>query len=280
MLLPRFLTALVGVPLVLLALWWGQIPFFILFLGITLLALYEYLDLADEAGWPVYKLSGLLLGGCLSVAVFLFGTKMGFMRHAQPEIYFTPAVISAVLFLLVIPALFRKDKEDSFQGVANTFLGIFFTAWGLSHLYLIRDIRPDGRGLTFFLFLTVWAIDIGAYAGGSKFGRTKLSEHVSPKKTWEGAAAGSLAGLLTAFIARAVWLPGVSPAQAAGLAVLIICFAQLSDLSESLFKRNVGVKDSGALLPGHGGLLDRFDSFLLTAPAYYYALVFMFPSQV
>lgn len=278
MLLPRFITALVGVPLVILALWWGQIPFFVLFLGITLLALYEYLSLADEAGWPVFKLSGLVLGGFLSVTIFLFGTKMGFVRHSHPEIYFTSAAISAVLLLLIFPALFMRDKDGAFQGVANTFLGIFFVSWGLSHLYLVRDMRPDGRGLAFFLFLTIWAIDIGAYAGGSKFGRTKLSEQVSPKKTWEGAAAGSLAGLLAAFGARAAFLPGVSPAQTAGLAVMIICFAQLSDLSESLFKRNVGVKDSGALLPGHGGLLDRFDSFLLTAPAFYYALVFMFPS--
>jgi len=279
MILPRLITALVGVPLVLLALWWGQIPFFILFLGIILLALYEYLTLTDEAGWPILKFSGLVLGGFLSISIFLFGTQMSFVRSPHSEIYFTPTAISAVLLLLIFPALFRRKKDDAFQSVAHTFLGIFFVVWGLSHLYLIRDIRPDGRGLTFLLFLTIWAIDIGAYAGGVKFGRTKLCEKVSPKKTWEGTAAGSLAGLLTAFSVRQALLPEISLAQTAGLAVLIICFAQLSDLAESLFKRNIGVKDSGTLLPGHGGLLDRFDSFLLTAPAYFYTLVFMFPSE-
>ncbi|OGR82927.1 MAG: hypothetical protein A2901_03805 [Elusimicrobia bacterium RIFCSPLOWO2_01_FULL_54_10] len=280
MLLPRFLTAVVGVPLVILALWWGQIPFFALFLGITLLALYEYITLAEEAGWPIYKKSGMILGGFLSVSIFLFGTKMGFNRSARPEVFFTAAAITVVIILLVIPALFRRNKEDVFQSVANTFLGIFFVSWGLSHLYLIRDLRPQGRELTFFLFLIIWAVDIGAYAGGMKFGRTKLSADVSPRKTWEGAVAGTLAGLAVAFICQAVFLPNFSPSQTTGLGLLIVVFAQFSDLSESLFKRNIGVKDSGSLLPGHGGLLDRFDSFLLTAPAYYYALVFMFPSKV
>ncbi len=275
MLLPRFLTAVIGMPLLILAIWWGQIPYLTLFFGISLLALYEYFCLAEEAGWPVFKTLGLILGACLGLSVFLFGTKMGFSREVRPEIYFTPAVVSAILFALMIAALFSHEKDQAFLGIGITLLGIFYVVWGLSHLYLIRDLRPDGRGYAFFLFIVVWAMDIGAYVGGTQFGRKKLYEGVSPKKTWEGLFTGIAASLVAAQISRAAFLPAFSVSRAFYMGLGVAILAQLSDLSESLFKRNVGVKDSGALLPGHGGILDRFDSFLLTAPIYYYALVFL-----
>lgn len=275
MLLPRFLTAVIGVPLVVLSIWWGQLPFFILFFGISLLALYEFFSLAEEAGWPVMKKLGLTLGAALSLSIFLFGTKMGFARALRPEVFFTPAVISAVLIFLLVVPLFLSDRENSFIRIGLTLLGIFYVVWGLSHLFLIRDLRPEGKACAFFLFLVIWALDVGAYAGGTKFGKNKLLEHVSPKKTWEGVLTGTIAAVLTAVICKAAFIPSFSNARAVCLGLFIAVLAQVSDLSESLFKRNVGVKDSGNLLPGHGGLLDRFDSFLLTAPAYYYLLVFL-----
>ncbi len=274
MLLPRFLTAVVGLPLVILSIWWGQIPFFVLFSGISLLALYEYLSLAQEASWPVAKLQGMILGAVLALSIFLFGTKMGFADSERSELFFTALSLTLILLALVLLALFSAEKDEAFQRIGNTFLGIFYVVWTLSHLFLIRDLRPDGKGLTFFLFLVIWALDIGAYAGGKKFGRNKLAESVSPKKTWEGVVFGTFAALITALIAKAAFLPLMSNARAAGFGLLIAALAQFSDLSESLFKRNTGVKDSGNLLPGHGGLLDRFDSFILSAPAFYYLLVF------
>lgn len=200
---------------------------------------------------------------------------MGFGRSLRPEIYITPVVLSGVLAVLIFAGLLSARKEEAFQGIASTFLGIFYVSWGLSHIYLIRDIRPEGRGLSFFLFIVVWALDVGAYAGGSRFGKNKLAPSVSPKKSWEGVAAGTACALAASVLVRAAFLPALSMSGALSLGFFVAVAAQISDLSESLFKRNVGVKDSGTLLPGHGGLLDRFDSFLLTAPAYYYALVFL-----
>lgn len=274
MLLPRFLTALIGVPLLVLAVWWGQIPFFILILGIILIALHEYYTLAEEANWPVSKKSGLLCGGILAGSIFLFGTRMNWSKTGSLEIFFSPAILSILLILLVLGALFRRDKESVFLSLAVTWFGIFYVVWTLTHLLLIREIRPEGQSYTFFLFFVVWALDVGAYFGGRVFGKNKLSEVISPKKTWEGVIAGSLAAFLTALICRWSFLKTMTVSQVFILASIIIVFAQFSDLSESLFKRNVNVKDSGNLLPGHGGMLDRFDSFLLTAPLYYYAIVF------
>lgn len=278
MLLPRFLTALVGIPLLLTAIWWGQFPFALLTFGIILLALLEYFTLAQESIWPVYKKVGLICGAVLSFSFLLFGTRMGAEKIAGSEIFFSPAAVFAILILLVLIALFSKDKENAFLSIAITWVGICYIAWSLSHLFLIRDLRPDGMFYTFFLFLVIWALDIGSYFGGLKFGRRKLAEYVSPKKTWEGCVIGSLAALFVALlcqqISERVFLRPFKLSHALWLGILIIVLAQISDLSESLFKRNAQVKDSGSLIPGHGGILDRFDSFLLTSPVYYYALVF------
>lgn len=280
MLLPRFLTALVGAPILLLSIWWGQIPFFVLVFGVVMLALQEYYALAREANWPVSPRMGMACGAILVLCIALFGTRFDWASAsasaslaASREAFFTPAVLTLLLLLNLAGALASSRKETAFVDFAVTWLGVFFVAWTLSHLFLIRDLRPGGDAYTFFLFIVVWTLDIGAYLGGKRFGKTKLSETVSPKKTWEGALIGSLSALVAAYICHLTFLKNVSVSQAMGLAVLVIVLAQVSDLSESLFKRNVQVKDSGRLLPGHGGILDRFDSFLLTAPVYYYAIV-------
>ena len=275
MLLPRFLTALVGVPLLILAIWWGQIPFFVLIFGVIMISLYEYFSLAEEAGWPVSKKMGILCGGILVLAIFLFGTQMNWNKTCSLQIFFSPAVLSILMIILIAGALFRRDKESAFMNIAMTWFGIFYVVWTLAHILLIRELRPEGQSYAFFLFLVIWALDIGAYFGGRTFGKNKLSEAISPKKTWEGVAAGSLTAFLTALVCRWGFLKSITIFQALMLAMIIIIFAQLSDLSESLFKRNVNVKDSGNLLPGHGGMLDRFDSFILTAPLYYYAIVIL-----
>jgi len=279
MLLPRFLTALIGVPLFLWAIWWGQIPFFILFFGVTMLALYEYYTLAEESAWPVSKNLGLFCGALLSVSIFLFGTKMTPSSHSKLEIFFTPAVFSSILVILATNALLKKEKENAFIDIAVTFLGLIYIVWSLSHLLMIRDLRPDGKWYTLFLFLVIWALDIGAYGGGRKWGRTKLAESISPHKTWEGVLTGTLCSLGVALLCQSIFLKTLKMSETFTLALVIAGLAQVSDLSESLFKRNVRVKDSGNLLPGHGGILDRFDSFLLVSPIYYYLLVLLAKSS-
>jgi phosphatidate cytidylyltransferase len=153
-------------------------------------------------------------------------------------------------------------------------LGAVLLGWMPAYLGRIRDLRPDGERLTLMLFVAIWAMDTAAYAVGKTWGRRALAPVLSPKKTREGFAAGLVAALATVFIFRALKPESLSlqHAIAAGLAIAV--FGQLSDLAESMIKRSVGAKDSGAVLPGHGGVMDRFDSFLLSAPAVYYCLLF------
>jgi phosphatidate cytidylyltransferase len=249
----------------------------ILLFGICMLSLYEYYTLAEEAGWPVSKKTGLLCGAALALSIFTFGTKMGWTRFPS-EIFFSPAVLSLILIGLVLGTMAARDRGNAFQDIAMTALGLFYVVWNLSHLALIRDLRPDGRLYTFFLFFVIWAMDIGAYGGGARFGRRQLSETLSPKKTWEGVFFGILCSLIAAGLCQAAFLRSVRLSVTLTLALVMAVLGQLSDLSESLFKRNVQVKDSGSLLPGHGGILDRFDSFLLTSPVYYYILIFVIRS--
>ncbi|MDE2238176.1 MAG: phosphatidate cytidylyltransferase, partial [Elusimicrobia bacterium] len=156
--------------------------------------------------------------------------------------------------------------------MAAALFGAIFLGWMPAHLALLRDLRPHGERLTYMLFLAVWGCDSSAYLVGSAFGKHPLAARISPRKTWEGAAAGCLAAGLVVFAFRAASPGLLSVPRALLVAASIGILGQLSDLVESLIKRSLGAKDSGALLPGHGGMLDRFDSLLLAAPAVYYCL--------
>ncbi len=172
----------------------------------------------------------------------------------------------------------------AFAIMATTALGFMYGGWLPCHLLLLRQMGSDSvnffvpglnEGLYYLLyvFLIVVATDIGAYYFGSKFGKTQLSKVISPKKTVEGAIGG---GLFAVFVAAfGVFYTNLTLLEAIAGGVLITVFAQLGDLSESLIKRDAGVKDSSNILPGHGGLLDRTDSYVFALPvAYYYLACF------
>jgi phosphatidate cytidylyltransferase len=154
--------------------------------------------------------------------------------------------------------------------VAVTQLGMIYIGWFFSYLLFIRNLTEHG-GYLFFLILTIWANDIVAYLVGRKFGKHKMAPSISPNKTWEGALAGFITCLAAAEIFSGIAL--INGTHALTLGILIGIVAQLSDLVESLIKRDAGVKDSGVAIPGHGGVLDRMDSFVLTAPLLYYYVV-------
>jgi phosphatidate cytidylyltransferase len=147
-------------------------------------------------------------------------------------------------------------------------LGAAYAGGLLGAAGLLRD-QPSGRELVYFLMLTTWAADIGAYYIGSTLGRRPLAPAISPRKTVEGAAGGILATALTAAIAAPWLLPGVAFPVAAGLGLLLAVAGMAGDLCESALKRAAGVKDSGALIPGHGGVLDRLDSLMFAGPCLY-----------
>jgi phosphatidate cytidylyltransferase len=154
-----------------------------------------------------------------------------------------------------------------------TLFGALFAGWMPAHLALIRDMRPNGEVFLFMTFLSVWCMDTAAYAVGHAMGKHPLASLLSPKKTWEGAIGGFAAALGVCALFSHFSLKEALPlpwALAAGAVIGVS--GQLSDLAESMVKRDAGIKDSGALLPGHGGVFDRFDSFIFCAPAVYYFL--------
>ena len=267
MLLPRVLTALVGIPLMLWLIHAGSWPFLGFCVGAALLSLYEYAVLLRLAGRPIQLVTTVAGGTALAVAVGL--GRAGGRAALGGDL--SGLVVAVFLLALMGGELFAR--EHSLERASSSLFGVFFIGWTLAHLALLRDLRPYGEGLTYLLFLTIWLSDTAAYAVGKGLGRTKLAPRVSPGKTWEGAAAGFAAAVASVTLGRAWFLrEAFGLPLAVGLGVLIGVVGPLSDLAESVIKRAVGAKDSSSILPGHGGFLDRFDSFLLTAPLMYYAV--------
>ena len=228
----------------------------------------EYTDILKNKGFlPFFKVivvvsvSMVLVSACgyddLIPIVLLIGTISSFL---------------AVLF---------RGRQPYIANVATTILG-FLIAWMPCHVCLIRNMGPEvtlfnlsfKQGLYFllFLFFVIMLTDIAAYYFGVNFGKHKLCPVISPKKTVEGAVAGMIAAIITGLIIGK--LIGISLYHAFVLALITTVMAQLGDLSESLIKRDAGVKDSGHSLPGHGGFLDRADSYLFSVPVAYYYIKF------
>lgn len=186
------------------------------------------------------------------------------------------AIAALMLMMSVYVITFPKYKTEQ---VTAAFFGIFYAAVMLSYLYQVRTI-PAGKYLVWLIFISSWGCDTCAYCVGTLFGRHRLAPKLSPKKSVEGAVGGvagaAVLGLIYAsfFGGRMdnVTSPGITCAFACGIAAVI---SQIGDLAASAIKRNHNVKDYGHLIPGHGGILDRFDSMLFTAPAIYFALRFL-----
>lgn len=265
MLLPRVLSALVGIPVLLYLIHVGSLPFQALIVVVAALSLYEYSLMLFLAGRPIQRWSAVLGGAALAMALTM----------SPPALTADRPGLAALAVTLILTAVCLREMfspEHSIDRAAATLFGIFFVSWGISHVSLIRDLRPDGEKLTYIYFLTVWLCDTAAYFVGKSIGKRRLAPAISPGKTWEGAIAGFAASVLAS---AALWhylLPGKPLLLGLLSGVLIGTMGQASDLAESMVKRAVGAKDSSNLLPGHGGVLDRFDSFFLTAPLLYFAL--------
>ena len=270
MLLPRILTAVIGIPVVLAAIHFGGVVFMAFTACVILLCLYEYGLVLTAGKKPVHMLS-LMLFGLLMAAVAILGRTNLPALELPDNLY--PFAVSIVIFgVLFIEVL---TPHRSWERVTNTFTGVFFIPWSLAHLINIRDIAQYGEYLTLFMIITVWICDTGAYFTGRFLGRHKLNKEVSPKKTWEGAAGGTVLAVGGALLMRHLFLPDLfSVQEAVWLGLLVAVVGQVSDLAESVIKRSTGVKDSSHLLPGHGGFLDRFDSYLLLAPVFYYVVLY------
>ena len=265
----RVITAAVLVPLVLLLLLRGS---FLLVLVATALvaelATWEYISIADAHGARIPRNLVLIAIAVLFAATF----------HNR---FLVLPVIGLCSLVLLIVCSFRSPLERVLPDTAFSVFALIYIGLTLATVPLVW-VQQDGPSLLVFLFCIVWTGDTAALYVGRNFGRTKLSPRISPNKSWEGSAA-SLAGSLLIAAALVGWsraLEGPSIfilhfarplARWLVLAVVLNLFAQVGDLVESAIKRGAGMKDSGAMLPGHGGILDRIDALLLAAPVLWYA---------
>lgn len=174
------------------------------------------------------------------------------------------------LFSLGVRSLVsRKELKARFEELQLCLFGILYVSFALSHFVLIRNLE-DWKPWIFFILIATYVGDVAAFFIGTRWGRKKLSPLLSPKKTVEGSLGGLLATVLAGYACKLVFFPGMTSVQALWVAALLSVSGQLGDLLESLIKRSYGIKDSGRMLPGHGGILDRIDSILLAAPVGYY----------
>jgi phosphatidate cytidylyltransferase len=183
--------------------------------------------------------------------------------------FWGPCLALCVLAVGCVSVLDRGPVSDRLAAAGDTAFSIIFIGIPLGHFVLLR-LLPRGRELIFFLLFTLWLVDTAAYFVGVNFGRRRLAPVLSPGKTVEGLAAALAGGALGAVIFGRFLLPDLAWQAGAALGMILALLGQASDLFESLWKRALGAKDSGTLIPGHGGMLDRIDSFLFTAPALYY----------
>jgi phosphatidate cytidylyltransferase len=181
-----------------------------------------------------------------------------------------------VIVLLILSLLFMitsKDLSSTISKMGMALFGILFIGFLLAYVSLIRNMT-HGKLWVLFLIITVWAGDISALLSGSFFGRHKLYPKISPKKTFEGLIGAILGSIILALVFALLFIPNLQKGSCILLAISLGIFGQLGDFTESMLKRSAQVKDSGTLIPGHGGMLDRLDSFLFSAPFLYYSLLY------
>ena len=256
----RLYAAMVFIPLFyLLVRYLPPIAFFGLVVGASWLALVELYRLHFQ---PRVATMAIMLGLVMTTLV---------LSHLQwPEaVPLHPVLLLTLAATLLFHLLSKQDLSRSLVDISVLIFGTLYIGFALRHLLLTRAL-PDGIFLVFFVILVTWAGDTGAYYAGVSMGRTPLAPRISPNKTVEGLLGGCLLAVVIALIARAWFIPSFTIVDAVVLGILLTVAGLIGDLSESMFKRGAGVKDSGGLIPGHGGMLDRLDSLLLTAPAYYY----------
>ena len=256
--LRRSLTGAVYIFLLLSAVFLSSDAFDFLFMVFGLACLYEYKRLVGLKGYHIF------------IAYLALWWAFIYFVHDMFVVYVLLFVTIAVNFALLF-YLFSK-KEKLFNTFQKFMIGLFYIGGGCIFLTMIPYTNDDFvKFLIMGIFILIWINDTFAYLVGRAFGKRKLFPRVSPKKNWEGAIGGLVFTLAAAYF-MAKYEPIVNQAQWVSLAAIIVVAGSLGDLVESKFKRDAGVKDSGAIMPGHGGMLDRLDSLIFAAPFAYLTL--------
>ncbi|WP_323345848.1 phosphatidate cytidylyltransferase [Arcicella sp. LKC2W] len=254
----RVIAAVIAVPFLIFCMVFSDWTFYGLFALIAILAQLEFYKLLGLNGNEPLTYYGTFCGFVLVTITFLI--EKGVIPEAN---YY---ILSPLMTLIFFIKLYKAQDDKPFRNIAYTFLGVIYVALPFALVIILAFLtyrfswqRPLG------CLLLLWASDTGAYFAGTKFGKTKLFERVSPKKSWEGSVGGFLASMGVAFILSQYFLD-LKAWQWFGCGAIIVVAGTYGDLVESLFKRSIKIKDSASTIPGHGGFLDRFDGLLLSIP--------------
>jgi phosphatidate cytidylyltransferase len=255
----RVLVSFIGIPVILVVSYVGSAFFFTFVLAIALISFYEYSLIVKAKGARTNKWMGFL--GIILLLI-----------NQVSHVFDTFLFFVILLLLLSSVELFRNNGSVIFN-IGSTLLGILYIGLFAGSLLGIREFYPSigdfytrGGYLIISMFVGIWVCDSAAFFGGTALGKHKLFPRVSPNKSWEGAILGFLFAVISILLLKPVILNFLSWADIIVLGIIIGTVGQIGDLIESLIKRDAGVKDSSNLIPGHGGIFDRFDSVLFTAP--------------
>ena len=265
----RVIVAVFGAPLIIYLILKGGLPFVILVLFINLIAQFEFYKLTEHKGMLPLKILGL------TGTVFI---TLSFYKYGIEKLW----IILIIFFYLTLLIELFRNKASATLNIASTIWGLFYPAVFFGFMILLREL-PNKVGMDYsnggrwiiLMLVTIWICDTAAYFIGKAVGKHKLFPRVSPNKTVEGAVAGTVFSFITAYIFHLTYIKSLTLFQCLVIALIVSVMGQIGDLIESVFKRDAGEKDSSNLLPGHGGMLDRFDAPLFVAPLVYLYMVFI-----
>lgn len=261
----RLLTGIIFIIVLLGSIYQSEAASSVLFFVIILLCQREFYNFFKNTDIKPQKNVGILGG-----LAFFLASVISFQANLNFNTLF---LIVPLVFIVFVIELFR-NRPQPIANIGYTILGIIYVSVPFTLLHQISYFYDGSFGTEYNYeiligyFFVLWANDTGAYLVGRKLGKTKLFERISPKKTWEGSLGGLFFGLLLGYVNAQIF-DGLDTITWMGLAFIVVLFGSLGDLVESLFKRSLGLKDSGKILPGHGGVLDRFDGIFISAPMVY-----------
>jgi phosphatidate cytidylyltransferase len=264
----RILVSVVAIPALVLMAYFGSVYFLSFVLLISGISFYEFSVMAKQKGANVNINAGIL------AVIFLVINQYRFI--------FNQYHFLIVLFVLLLILELFRNNGSAILNLGATLLGVFYLGIFGSTLIGIREFYPDVNGLYYnsgyliiSIFASIWICDSAAFFGGTALGKNKLFPRVSPNKSWEGAIFGFVFAILAMILAKHLVLDFLSLKDAVAIGFITGTIGQIGDLAESLLKRDAGVKDSSNLIPGHGGIFDRFDSLLFSAPVIYLYLTYL-----
>lgn len=276
----RTLTAIIFVAVLLACICTNYVTFTALFYVVSIWGLYEFYQLAEKLGAMPYKPIGYLAGVCM------FGYSI--VANSNIALFFNPENLLAYtlvfVFIVFVIALF-DDQKHTILNITYTLSGLVYAVLPFMILVSLscadkaytfnnptgnwyEDVAPYNPHYVLGIIILIWVSDVCAYLVGSLIGKNKLYERISPGKTWEGSIGATILTIGSSFLI-AHWFPELPLKHWIAISIIVSVFGTIGDLVESMLKRQAGVKDSGSIMPGHGGILDRFDSLLFVSPFIY-----------